>query len=142
MDKQTLRQYRPLVLEIEQIEEQINRLGDGLIGAVNINDMPHSQSKIHDSMAEVACKMADLAQVMADKLNKAIALRTEIEQAIDSLEPLDKLLIRARYFDGLSWNKVNEYLYGDQLDFIDRFDSYIRTVFRQHGRILQKLKNL
>lgn len=141
MDKQTLRQYRPLVQEIEQIEEQINRLGDGLIGAVNINDMPHSQSKIHDSMAEVACKMADLAQVMAIKLNVAIALRTEIEQCIDSLEePRERLLMRSRYIDGLNWNRVAECLYGKQTDFMDRFDSYLRTVYRQHGRILQKLK--
>jgi len=141
MDKTTLRQYRPLVLEIEQIEEQISRLGDGLIGAVNINDMPHSQSKIHDSMAEVACKMADLAQVMADKLNVAIALRIEIEQCIDSLEePSDRALMRYRYVDGKTWNRINECLYGSNGDFIDRFDSYLRTVFRQHGRILQKLK--
>jgi len=129
MDKQTLRQYRPLVLEIEQIEEQINRLGDGLIGAVNINDMPHSQSKIHDPMAEVACKMADLAQVMAIKLNRAIALRIEIERAIDSLEePRDRLLMRYRYIDGKTWEQIA----------VEMNYCYMQ-VCRIHGRILNKM---
>jgi hypothetical protein len=129
MDKQTLRQYRYLVKEIEQIEEEKSHLADGLIGAVNISDMPHAQSKIHDPMAEVACKMADLSRRMAKKLNEVIALRTEIEQSIDGLEDArDRVLMRSRYIDCKKWEQIA----------VDMVYDY-HYVLELHGEILNKM---
>lgn len=140
MDKQKLRQYQFLVKEIAQLSEAYERISAGQVGAVNINDMPKSNSIIHDRMAETACKMVELQYIIADKLNKAVSLQVEIERAIDGLEPSERELIRYRYVDGLNWNRITEKLFGDKDDFIDRFDSYQRNVYRQHGRILQKLR--
>jgi hypothetical protein len=140
MDKQTLRQYRYLVKEIEQLSEAQERLAAGQLGAVNINDMPKGNSIIHDRMAETACKMIELQYIIAERLNKAVAMQIEIERALDSLEPSERELMRYRYVDGLNWNRVTEKLYSDKEDFIDRFESYQRTVYRQHGRVLGKLR--
>ena len=140
MDKHTLRQHWYLVKEIKQLTETQERLSAGLVGAVNINDMPKSNSIIYDRMAETACKMVELQYIIADKLNKAVALQVEIERAIDGLEPGERELLRYRYIEGLSWPRVTEKLYGDRDDFIDRFDSYRRTITNHHGRILEKLR--
>jgi len=142
VDKYTLQQYSYLSKEALDLEEEKSHLADGLIGAVRINDMPKGSSRIHDPMAEVAVKMADLAQLLADKLNEALALRMEIENAIESLEPQERQLIRYRYIDCLSWRRVTERLYGDRYDFIDKLESYLRTVYNHHGNILQKLKDV
>lgn len=128
MDKLKLRQYRYLVKEIEQLEEERMRLSAGLVGAVNINDMPHSYSIIHDRMAEVAAKMVDMQGELADKLNELYALRKEIEECINNLEPRESLLMRYRYIDGKRWEQIA----------VD-MDYEYSWVLRLHGRILKDI---
>lgn len=131
MDKQTLRQYRYLVKEIEQLSEAQERLAAGMIGAVNINDMPRSNSIIHDRMAETACKMVELQYIIAERLNKAVAMRDEIEQAIAKIDDAQcRCLIQARYIDCKSWEQIA----------VDMFYS-IQHIWRIHGRALEKMRD-
>ena len=128
MDKATLRQYQFLVKEIEQLEEEKLRLSASLVGAVNITDMPHGSRKVEDRMAEVAVKMSDIAQMIADKLNQLYDLRQQIEQAIEELEPRERVLMRERYIEGKKWEQIA----------VDMGYCYMQ-ICRIHGEILKKM---
>ena len=131
MDKHRLRQYRFLVKEIAQIEDEKIRLASGMIGAVRITDMPKGSNAVHDPMAEAAAKLADLSRLLATKLNDVISLRIEIERAINSLdEPRERLLIRLRYIEGRKWEQI-------ALDM--EYDYY--WVLKLHKKALNKISH-
>ena len=131
MNKTMLKQYVYLVREIEQIEEEKEKLASGLICAVHIDGMPHGNSAWNDRMAELTVKLMDLTSVLAERLNSVIALRIEIENSIDSLEPQERIVLRLRYIEGKDWEKIALSL-----------NYSIQHVWRLHSEILQKLDGM
>lgn len=142
MDKVTLKRYKYLQKKIERIKEDIVQIEAGMVGSLNIGDMPKSNSYINDRVMEIIVKMESLQEILADQLNEALALKIRIERCLVVLAEDEQNLIRYRYLDGMGWNKVTECLYGDKADFSDRFDSYLRTVYNHHEDILQKIKSI
>ena len=47
-----------------------------------------------------------------------------------------------RYFDRMSWPDVCEALFGDRVDYIEKYDSYMRRTLRIHGAALVGLAEL
>lgn len=125
MDKKTLKQYQNLLKEIDQLEAEKRDLY--CIQAVQITDMPknHKQRDLSDLMP----KLERLQNKIGDRIDKSITLRNEIEDSISSLEPAERVLMRLRYIEGLTWEQVA----------VEMHYSY-KWVCVLHGRILDKMR--
>ena len=125
LDKKTLKQYQNLLKEIDQLEAEKRDLY--CIQAVQITDMPknHKQRDLSDLMP----KLERLQNKIGDRIDKSITLRNEIEDSISSLEPAERVLMRLRYIEGLTWEQVA----------VEMHYSY-KWVCVLHGRILDKMR--
>jgi RNA polymerase sigma factor (sigma-70 family) len=108
MEREKLQQYRQLCREIEELEEEKQALAEGRLpsswplGGISGKGAPG------DPTGRTAAKLWDLAVLLANKLNELIALRTEIEQAVEGLPPEERRILRLYYIDGLTWEAVAE----------------------------------
>ena len=142
MDKQTLKQYLAIVKEIGHLKEEKESVFLIQLQRKPLDGMPRSTATAGDPVGQAVEKRAKLDALIDAKLDNLIALREEIERAIEALPPVERDLLRLRYITGLTWPDVTERLYGDEVDFLDRFDSYLRRVTRQHERAIRKIESL
>ena len=129
MDKQELRQYRALLAEIALLEGEQRRIAEGALSAVALTGMPKGSGTVDDT-GRLAAKLADLAYLIAAKLEEAIAVRLQIEQAIEGLDGQERVLMRLRYIEGRTWEEIAAAMHYS-----------FRRVTQIHGNILQRLKN-
>lgn len=109
MTKELLRKYIPTNKEKAQIEQRLRRL-----------------ERSPESEAEV---LEPLRTFYREKLAELVALQLDIERAIETLDPIERDLVRLRYIDGLEWHQVCAAI------------NYEWTqTHRIHARALQKLK--
>lgn len=130
MDKKTLQNYRAMDKELKQLEELIERIDARIHEAKtsHLTPEPKGGGFAGDATLNNLAMLERLKSIYNRKWDALIALRTEIELAIDHLEPAERLLIRYRYIDGLEWYKVAR-----QLNYSDRHTK------RLHGEILKKM---
>lgn len=83
MTKEQLRSYQAIKNEKIQIEQRLRKL--------------EKQPDI---------ELEPLRKLYRRKFDELVALQLSIEQAIDSLEPVERELLRCRYIDGLEWHQV------------------------------------
>jgi len=105
LDKAELRQYRDLMLEAKELAEEIEQLRY----RAQSRQWPDGQPRGNyagDKMSGIVAKVADLSNLLEAKKESLLYRRRLIEEAIDKLEPIERRLIRLRYVQGLSWEKV------------------------------------
>lgn len=110
MTKEELRQYRSIKLEICQLEHRL----------VTMDMMGHND--------DITKPLRDLYR---KKLEVLIEGQLKIENAIESLDPTERELIRLRYIDGEEW-----------LDICATIHYEWTQTHRIHARALDKIKNL
>ena len=112
-------QYRSLLQEIHQLEAEKQQM------VAKAEQQP-----------ELAQALYPLAKRLAQLLNLAVQQRLLLEESLAAMQPAERVLMRARYLQGKSWEEVTALLYGEKADFDQRFETYLRTVYRRHQRIL------
>lgn len=112
MTKEQLRKYRPMKKEQRQIEQRLR----------NLERRPEGDQET----------LRPLRECYAKKLEELVAAQLEIEKAIETLDdPTERMLVRLRYIDGLSWYRIMTTInYSEQ------------QTHRIHARALIKLKKL
>ena len=83
-------------------------------------------SHIYDRIGD---RHKELQQLYREKVAELEAQMLEIEQAIEPLEPLERILIRLHYFQGFTWEQI-----ALELNYTRRH------ITRMHGRALEKLQ--
>ena len=130
--KNTLRAFRSIVREAEQIRDSLTELETRVYypSSVQISDMPHAQGMVVSGSAQE--KMLDAISDVIDryrlKYAELMRERLEIENAIDSLDSDCRIVLRLKYIDGHTWEEVE-----------DLTPYSLRTVHRIHGRALRIL---
>lgn len=108
IDFEQMRQYRQLVAEIAELEAERAALAEGRLPS-SWQMEPHvAGGTVQDVTAQTVDKMWDLACLLAEKLNRLIALRAQIEGWLDAFEPDERRMLRLYYVDGLTWEEVAE----------------------------------
>lgn len=107
MTKKELRSYRTLKEEAEQLGRVVFCLPDGFWSR------------------EEADKATER---YTSKLKESLQLLDAIEDAIESLSATERVLMRAKYIEGLTWEEVADLMHYD-----------VRQIHRIHGRALQRL---
>ena len=110
MTKEELRQYRSIKLEICQIERRIKEL------------------QAHHTDLDL---VEPLRALYSEKLQALVERQMSIEQAIESLTPTERELMRLRYIDGADWTEVAATIHYE----------WTQT-HRIHAKALAKIKNI
>ena len=134
MTKEELKQYQHIKRELEKLERTIQRINEDLYSprTSNLTGMPKSQlpDGFNPWDAKID-KMNEIREMYARKKEELKAALLTIENAIDTLEPAERTVMRLHYIDGLKLEQVC----------IEAFCSW-RTAHRYHARALEKLKNI
>lgn len=129
MTKEELKERLKRYLDIKAEAAQIQELRDALLDpkGANLDAMPRSCGP--GNPVEAARQEREkLAREYDRKLEELAAEQAYIEAMIDSLDPIERKLMRHRYLEGLTWEKVCVAInYG-----------WTQT-HEMHGRILNKL---
>ena len=130
MTKQELQQYGAIKQEVEQIDEELARLKSSIMSARGqiITDMPRASSPEGDSLSKGVIKMVELEYLYQDMRTALCDKQIEIERALKVLNPTERRLMRYRYIDGMTWEKI-----------ADKMHYSLRDVFYKHKSALKKI---
>lgn len=110
MTKERLRRYKAIKTEIRQIEDRLAEVEGSLYDpkGQQLTGMPFPPSRIGSGSAQeqLADKTMELRSRYREKLQELAAEQLAIEAAIESLEPTQRMLLRHRYIEGLTWEEV------------------------------------
>lgn len=105
--KRRLNSYQHVLMERRQILDQIFRLEARLTapGSQNLDGMPHGSGK-GDALAEGVSRLADLRDLYRAKETELAQAQKDTEHLIEGLEPIERVIARYRYIDGLHWEQI------------------------------------
>lgn len=129
MTKEELREYRNLRREHAQLLRQIKTLEAEIYNAKpqQLSGMPGS-GEVGRSTETAALRRQELVGRYYDMAAELARRLTRIEEAVNSLQSIDRIVIRAHYVEGLTWEAVCQ------------LTNYSwKHVHRIHARALKKL---
>lgn len=131
MSQANLIRYKDIKKEITHLEEQLAQLEFRLTSPRTpvLSDMPlgpHNTTQLEDSVI----KLIELKEKYKNLLNELYAQQLAVEESIKDLEPIERDLIRCRYFSGLKWTQVQKKIGYAQ-----------KQTQRIHNRAIKKLKD-
>lgn len=130
--KSELQKYRDLLKEKEDLQERILRKESAIKSAAVqvITGMPRAESGDSDKIARAVAQIEKLKELYERKLVEIENELARIESEIERLEPFERRLVRHRYIDGYSWEKI-----------CVKLNYSWATLHRMHANILLKLKD-
>lgn len=110
MTKERLRAYRSSALEHKQLREQLEALEARIYTpkAQRLSAMPRGPAGDGHAMDDLAILHIKLQDLYREQLVGLEREQLEIETALRILEPAQRMVIRYRYLDLLSWENVAE----------------------------------
>lgn len=105
--KKLLKSYGDMKKEHKQITEELDRVEAAMTGprSPNMDGMPRSGGP-GDPTGELATLHLALVEKYWAQLRYLARAKLTIEELIDKLDSRERTLLRYRYIDGLSWEKV------------------------------------
>lgn len=109
MIEDTLRNYRAIKAELEQLEEWIEEIEATLLypKPQRLTGMPSAPTKDYDgAMVNLTTRHMELQRrylVKQAELHQAIL---DAEDAIETLNPIDRRILRYKYFEGLTFEQI------------------------------------
>lgn len=108
MTKERLREYRAIKLERDKLQQDIEELEAVMYGASSskLSNMPRSGNNGSSSVENHALRHDELLRRYKQKEAELSAALLEIENAIETLPPRERTLVRLYYAKGLTWEAV------------------------------------
>ena len=131
MVKQDLQSYISIKRELNQINERIQELEHAKysISSPTWSDMPTGGHGDHDKIGTMLTRIEEQSDMYWDKYRDLLEMQNRIEKAIEKLEPIEREVIRYKYFEGKTFD-----------DIADIINYSFTTVRRIHKRSVEKLK--
>ena len=137
MEKSDFRNYRALLLEVQQLRDQLQILESSLFSpkGQRFTSTPRVPSGDRSTMDGAVERHIKLVECYREQLADKEAQQLAIEQAIDSLQDTaERLVMRERYINGRGWTAISFIL--------QKIGYSERSVYRLHGYALAKLKEV
>lgn len=137
MEKSDFRNYRALLLEVQQLKDQLQILESSLFSpkGQRFTSTPRVPSGDRSTMDGAVERHIKLVECYREQLADKEAQQLAIEQAIDSLQDTaERLVMRERYINGRGWTAISFIL--------QKIGYSERSVYRLHGYALAKLKEI
>ncbi len=144
--KEWLQRYRQAALRSETLDYRVQeaRIRSYSPRSQNTDGMPRAKGTAPDPVGLNVAILEELELEAKQARAEAIQLYQEIDNAIKQINgrsaAVKQSVLQMRYLDGMDWQDINEALHGDEEDFEDREESYLRRTFRTHGEGLKELK--
>lgn len=108
MTQAQLYSYRKIKKERDDIQRRRENLEDAMYSprSQRLDGMPRGGSGAGDILEERMDRKDELLELYQAKEAELDAALLAIEQAIDKLEPTQRLILRLHYIDGLTWEQV------------------------------------
>lgn len=130
--KRWLNQYRFLKVEVDELEEEVERLKSlAERSTTQLSHLPKAKEKeIKDQMAEITVKICDLTNEKTVKICKMLNIAEQIEKAIETVEnPLLRAILEKRYIACKRWERIAVELHYSW-----------KQIHRLHKKALQKIE--
>jgi hypothetical protein len=137
VEKADFKNYRALLLEVEQLREQLKILESSLYSpkGQRFTSTPRVSSGDRSTMDGAVERHMKLERLYHDQLAEKEAQQLAIEQAIDSLgDSPERVIMRELYIVGRRWPAV--------IKKMEKAGYSERTSYRLHGFALLKLKEV
>ena len=140
-----LERYSEQMKYCGRLEEHLDRLRTraGSAGSSKLSGMPGSPNRPNDTVGALLAQIEGVEQELAEAIEESEQLRREIETGIKRITgtrwPDLRAVLRFRYIQGMKWGDVNDALYGAEVDFLDREESYRHRVMMLHREALDRL---
>ena len=132
MTKERLKGYQAMKREADQLRERLAELEAAMTAPKiqQITGMPGGGSHEGSALENQVARHTELAELYREKLAAMAEEQLAMEQAIAPLDTRERVMLRHRYIEGMTWEGVCVAM------------SYSRSqVHRIHAAALQKLKN-
>lgn len=108
LTKEKLRAYRAARMETIQLQDQLRQLRQDAQAprTSQLSAVPSGGSHGGSAVEGAVVHLVDLERLYELKIDQLAALQLDVEQAINSLDSVERVLMRARYLDGLKWEEV------------------------------------
>lgn len=140
--KNYLSSYNALQRKIDMFEERLAFLEYtiGSPSSPNLSGMPSGSRNTTSKQERDVIKKLELEEKIRDLYAAESSLREEIEELLEHLEnPFEQVAIQMRYIDGAKWRDVSVVLFGNEPDYDDYEERYLKRTFKYHGSALQRL---
>ena len=137
MEKSELKNYRALVMEVQQLKDQLTALESSLYSpkGQRFTSTPRTPSGERSTMDGAVARHISLDAMYREALADKEAQQLTIEQAILGLGDTDeRVILRERYIKGRGWTAIVREM--------ERLGISERQVYRLHGLALLKLKEV
>ena len=130
MTEKDLQSYRSLCREMKQIESKIKQLEHSKysIKSPTYSDMPKGGFGDKDKIGTLLANIEEQTELYWDKYKELLEVQSKIEKAIEELDPVEREVIRYKYFDNKRFEEIS---------CIIKY-SYI-TVRRIHKKAMEKI---
>jgi DNA-directed RNA polymerase specialized sigma24 family protein len=126
MNRNKLKQYKNIFIEIKELEEEIEDLEKGLSRR---GERVRCTSAPKDFTGDTASLILDLKMLLAEKIEILTVMRREIENCFLTLSSQERRLMRKKYILG----KTNQVIANEMFMSID-------NVKRIHSLVLKKIE--
>ena len=146
--KAWLHRYQELQTDAGRLFDRVDELRGRIESArtSTLDGMPHSQTRDGDKTGALLAQLEEIEGEARAAQEAAAAYRREIRAAIRQIigpRWADRReVLRLRYLDGLRWEDVSEKLFGDEADYWDRPEAFLRRVYKIHGAALEELSKI
>ena len=115
----------------------------GAPSSPNMRGMPSGGRDGSSKVEREVIKKMELEEKLGDMYVEENRLREEIEKLIELMEkPNEQTVIEMRYLDGLKWQVISIALYGEEEDYDENEQRYLKRTFKIHGSALQTLTRI
>lgn len=142
IDKEFLRMHYELIneyqQEVQRLEEYSGKTGP--LTSVDLDGMPHAVGVHSDRTASWVMRKSLLEESISELVTTIVEEERQIESIVRQLHRAkEKTVIRLRYINGLSWDDITFFFYGDKPDYCEQVDWYKMKVLRVHGVALKNM---
>ena len=140
-----LESYIPFQKRIDNTEERLAYLELTLdsISSSNFSGMPSGSRDGTSKQERNVLKKMELEDKLEEMYAEENRKREEIEALIELMKNPDaQTAIEMRYLDGASWKTISAAIYGNESDYDEHENRYLKRTFKLHGHALQTLARI
>lgn len=140
--KKKLEHYTTYQRRIDNLIERLEYL-EATMGSPSTPNLSGEPSGGGDGTSKTerqVLKKLELEQQIRDMIAGEERERKELEALISLMgKPDEQTVIEMRYLDGAKWWAISAALYGNEADYDEREQRYLKRTFKIHGSALQSL---
>ena len=143
--KALLKAYKTLQDRIDKTEarKECLELSMACPSSSNLSGMPSGSRDRSSKQERDYIKKEELEEKLGLLYAEENRLREEIEAMIELMEkPIEQSVIEMHYLDGFPWRQISVALFGNEPDYDESEDRYLKRTFKIHGHALQTLARI